>query len=282
MASSVVECSICVSAYDATEHRPQILSDCGHTFCAACVTTLNKQSDHSIISVECPVCRRVSTAFAGKGFATNFSILDVVGITLPTPPPQHVIAIPPPLQSAVEEEVVTVSAPIRNSGFFDLIAMVKDRLSMMPGVRTCEIRASISNSGTMTVPLFFSPGDKLPADAIVVHFYDTVRNSGTMCTETHRGVVGVLHRSMSNSGMITGQSTSGLKKISASKSLVTKSKGGRRIVFHGDVAHTLGSFCSTDGVQTIVMGTSGQPTEIYCEDGVVAFQSGKNIVNRFY
>ncbi|OQW76815.1 MAG: hypothetical protein BVN35_06030 [Proteobacteria bacterium ST_bin11] len=268
MASSLVECPSCSLPYDGNVRRPLILTDCGHTICAECTSKLQKTPESEIVFVECPVCQTVNVSFASKGFVTNLSILDVAGIKLSIPPPQPTV-----------EEVMTISTPITNRGTYDLIEVVKSRIELMSGVRTCEIRANVTNSGTMIMPMLFDPKDKLPAGSdIVCHFYGSVLNRGTIITNTHRGVVGVLHQSITNTGTILGQAVKGaaLKKIrTAPRTFVVKS-GSTTSVFSGGFTNMPGSFMTTGGTQTFHFGPSfplGQPLQFHHGRNTIVLKS---------
>ncbi|KAJ0041779.1 hypothetical protein NL108_006594, partial [Boleophthalmus pectinirostris] len=53
-----IECSVCLLPYTRLERIPRLLH-CLHTFCQPCLETLS-QSRVGLITVSCPLCRRVT------------------------------------------------------------------------------------------------------------------------------------------------------------------------------------------------------------------------------
>lgn len=59
------ECSVCLSPYTRSERVPRLLH-CRHTFCQPCLETLS-QSRGALLTVCCPLCRRVTCVGRGLG-----------------------------------------------------------------------------------------------------------------------------------------------------------------------------------------------------------------------
>ena len=51
----ILKCNVCLGDFNDNSQRPLLLPACGHTFCASCLESLQKQS-----RVGCPECRKVS------------------------------------------------------------------------------------------------------------------------------------------------------------------------------------------------------------------------------
>ena len=49
------ECLVCLQNYNNVERKPYLLPDCGHTFCASCLSQLYRVNKRL-----CPKCRKVS------------------------------------------------------------------------------------------------------------------------------------------------------------------------------------------------------------------------------
>jgi hypothetical protein len=63
-----MECRVCFFAYSCDgEKQPNILVNCGHSFCKQCISKLPKQ--------ECPVCRK---RFINKACVPNYDLIDVL------------------------------------------------------------------------------------------------------------------------------------------------------------------------------------------------------------
>lgn len=63
-AADLLECPVCLQTFE----DPQLLGDCGHTFCQRCVAQLNPP--------RCPTCRR---AFRRNGVLPNFALRHLLG-----------------------------------------------------------------------------------------------------------------------------------------------------------------------------------------------------------
>uniref|UniRef100_A0A8C6TPD3 Im:7152348 n=1 Tax=Neogobius melanostomus TaxID=47308 RepID=A0A8C6TPD3_9GOBI len=59
------ECSVCLLPYTRLERIPRLLH-CRHTFCQPCLETLS-QSRGGLLTVCCPLCRRVTCVGRGLG-----------------------------------------------------------------------------------------------------------------------------------------------------------------------------------------------------------------------
>lgn len=59
------ECSVCLLPYTRLERIPRLLH-CRHTFCQPCLETLS-QSRGGLLTVPCPLCRRVTCVGRGLG-----------------------------------------------------------------------------------------------------------------------------------------------------------------------------------------------------------------------
>ena len=57
------ECSVCFTCYDEDKHKPNILSECGHTFCEVCIKCLKTKYTHLY---KCPVCKQENSNYICK------------------------------------------------------------------------------------------------------------------------------------------------------------------------------------------------------------------------
>ncbi len=60
-----MSCQICFDSYNNSDHKPYVITSCGHTFCCNC---LNSLSDRL-----CPTCRKLI-----RGKQLNFALLEMI------------------------------------------------------------------------------------------------------------------------------------------------------------------------------------------------------------
>jgi hypothetical protein len=75
-----MECDICCVGFDQDLHQPKILSQCGHTVCAACIESLRRSS--RTIDVQCPHCRASTKP---SEIRTNFALINLIGVSDKSP-----------------------------------------------------------------------------------------------------------------------------------------------------------------------------------------------------
>lgn len=75
------ECSVCLLPYSRTDRIPRVLH-CMHTFCDPCLKTIS-QSRAGLVTVPCPLCRRVTCIGRGLGLQEALWVNDKLWEQIP-------------------------------------------------------------------------------------------------------------------------------------------------------------------------------------------------------
>jgi len=70
-------CSICNSEYDEDVKIPRILTQCGHTFCEICISTLINNNTNTLI---CPIDKINYSEIINVKFPSNKMLLQLISL----------------------------------------------------------------------------------------------------------------------------------------------------------------------------------------------------------